>query len=68
MEKTDAVRLMNFVEQFGAAFNDATAVTLELRDVSEAKKVRKLLSEMATKSFELSEMIVGQYPELGARN
>lgn len=66
MSKESALEMMTFIERFGAAFNDATVATLSMEDAEEAKRVRRVLASMVAASFELSEIVVQQYPELKA--
>ncbi len=64
ISKQSAVELMKFIEQFATTFNGASAVTLKMEDAVEAKRFRAILADMAAKSFELTELVVRQYPEL----
>jgi hypothetical protein len=64
MTEETALALMRFVERFGEAFNDATAVTLRMEDADEAKRVRKILGGMIERSFDLTDLVTRQYPEL----
>jgi len=66
MLKDEAVKLMECMERFRGAFNDATEITITMRDADEGKRVRAILGAMVAQSLDLVTMIERQYPEVRA--